>query len=119
MGVLEQLGNTKTVGTADFDREVLSAGGLVIVDFFAPWCPPCKRLEPELELVAAELGERVKIVKVDVDQDEELSLQYNVQQIPNITFFRDGRVVDQSVGLMLKRDLLARIERLSEQAVAK
>jgi thioredoxin 1 len=105
--------------TADFDEEVLSANGLVLVDFFAQWCPPCKRLEPELELVAKELGEAIKIVKVDVDQDEALSLKYNVQQIPNITFFRDGKVIDQHVGLLMKRDLLARIQRLGEQVGAK
>lgn len=113
------MGNTKVIRTADFDREVLGTAGLVLVDFFAPWCPPCKRLEPELELVAQELGDAIKIVKVDVDQDEELSLQYNVQQIPNVTIFRDGRVIDQHVGLQMKRDLLARIERLSETAAAK
>ncbi len=113
------MGNTKIIGTAAFESEVLETKGLVLVDFFAPWCPPCKRLEPELELVAQELGEAIKIVKVDVDQDEPLSLQYNVQQIPNMTFFRDGKVVDQHVGLLLKRDILARIQRLSEQVAAK
>jgi thioredoxin 1 len=113
------LGNTTILRTADFEREVLEAEGIVLVDFFAPWCPPCKRLEPELEMVANELGESIKIVKVDVDQDEPLSLQYNVQKIPNMTFFRDGKVIDQHVGLLLKRDILARVQRLSEQVGAK
>ena len=112
------MGNTKILSTAEFDQEVLQHEGLVLVDFFAPWCPPCKRLEPELELVAQELGDGIKVVKVDVDQDEPLSLKFNVQQIPNMTFFRNGRVVDQHVGLLLKRDILARIARLSEQVAA-
>ena len=113
------MGNTKILRTDDFEREVLQAEGLVLVDFFAPWCPPCRRLEPELESIAAQLGDGIKIFKVDVDQDEPLSLQYNVQQIPNMTFFRNGKVVDQHVGMLAKRDILSRIASLSEQVGAK
>jgi len=112
------MGSTPVIRTADFEKEVLQAEGLVLVDFFAPWCPPCQRLEPELEKVQAELGDKIKIVKLDVDQDEPLSLVYNVQKIPNMTFFRDGKVLDQYIGLLPKRDILKRIEALAEPAIS-
>lgn len=112
------MGSIPIIRTPDFDQEVLQAEGLVLVDFFTPWCPPCRRLEPELEKVKAELGEKIKIVKLDTDEDEPLSLVYNVRQIPNMTFFLNGKVIDQHVGLLPKRDILAWIEKLSQPATS-
>ena len=113
------MGVTKQITGVDFEREVLRARNLVIVDFSAPWCPPCRRLEPELEAVATELGDAVKIVKMNVDEDEAISVNYGVTQIPNMTYFKDGKVVDQVVGMQPKRDILARIKaHIQEPAVS-
>jgi thioredoxin 1 len=113
------LGSTKQITGAEFEQEVLQAKSLVIVDFSAPWCPPCRRLEPELEAVATELGEKIKIVKMNVDEEEAISVNYNVSTIPNMTYFKDGKVVDQVVGMQPKRDILARIKNHIQEPVAK
>ncbi len=118
-GGFNKLGSTKQITGAEFEQEVLQAKSLVIVDFSAPWCPPCRRLEPELEAVATELGEKIKIVKMNVDEEEAISVNYNVSTIPNMTYFKDGKVVDQVVGMQPKRDILARIKNHIQEPVAK
>lgn len=97
--------------TASFN-EAIQGQGLVIVDFSATWCGPCRRLEPELEAAAKELGDAVKVVKVDVDANPELAMQYGVQGIPNMTFIKGGKVVDVAVGLMPKASIVTRAKRL-------
>jgi thioredoxin 1 len=95
----------------EFDTEALGHDGLVLVDFTATWCGPCKRLAPELEAAAAELGDKVKIVKVDVDENPEVAMKYGVQGIPNLTLFRGGKVIDGAVGLMPKAQIVALVQR--------
>lgn len=83
---------------ARFDREVLAADRPVLVDFYADWCPPCRAMTPILERLAADLGERARIVKVDVDQAPELARRYNVRSIPTMIVFSGGQPVDVQVG---------------------
>jgi len=99
------------VGAAEFDKVALEADGLVLVDFSATWCGPCRRMLPELEAAAENLAGKATFLKVDVDEAPDIATRYGVQGIPNLTFFKGGKVVDTAVGLMPKADILARAQR--------
>jgi len=99
------------VTTANFEEEVLKTDDVVLVDFWAPWCGPCQMLTPVLEELAKELGEGAKIVKVNVDEEGDLSAQYGVMSIPALKVFKGGEIVDEAVGVKPKEDLLELINR--------
>ena len=97
------------INHSNFNEEVLNAKGVVVVDFFATWCAPCKMLAPVLEEVASEMGE-VKVLKIDVDESPETATKYGVQSIPTIKIFKDGAEVETKVGFMPKDILKEAIE---------
>ena len=99
------------IGQSEFDQRVLNQEGLVLVDFTAKWCGPCQRLAPELEAAAAEVGAQATVVKIDVDEAPDVAMKYGVQGIPNLTFFKAGKVVDVEVGLQPKAANVQRIKR--------
>ena len=82
----------------------------VLVDFWAPWCGPCKAITPILEEIASEMGDQVKICKVNVDENGPLAGEYNVRAIPNMILFKKGEVVEQLVGMTSKEDLVEKIK---------
>ncbi len=93
------------VGDDNFEQEVLQSPVPVLVDFWAPWCGPCRMVAPLLEEISSHYEGRLKVVKCDVDEYEPLSLQYGVQKIPNLMFFKDGEPVSQLVGFTSRRQL--------------
>ena len=88
--------------------------GLVVVDFFANWCGPCRMLSPILEEVQEELGDKVKIYKVNVDEEENLSRQFGIMSIPCLFFFKNGEVADKQIGLVSKDVLISKIENVAK-----
>lgn len=97
------------IGDANFASEVLNSKGIVVVDFFATWCAPCKMLAPILEELQSEMSD-IKVFKVDVDQSPQISGQYGIQSIPTIKIFKDGAEVDTKVGFVPKQQLKESIE---------
>ena len=99
------------VGQAEFEQKAIQAEGLVLVDFSATWCGPCKRMLPELEAAAEQLKGKATFLKVDIDEAPEVAMQFGVQGIPNLTFLKDGKVVDVAVGMMPKADIISRVQK--------
>ncbi|MGB0334101.1 MAG: thioredoxin [Opitutales bacterium] len=95
--------------SSNFDSTVSGGSTPVVVDFWAPWCGPCKAIAPILEELAEELGDAVKICKVNVDNNSEVASKYEIRAIPTILIFKDGEVADTVVGLTSKDDLKAKL----------
>jgi len=95
----------------DFQAKVVEAEGLVVIDFSAKWCGPCQRMLPELESAAKEFEGKATFIKVDVDESPDIAMKYGVQGIPNITFLKNGEVVDVSIGMMPKAAIVSRVQR--------
>jgi len=96
----------------NFDQEVLQSQGLVMVDFWATWCGPCKIVAPVVEELAKEYAGKVKFVKVNTDENQDLASRYNIRGIPTLMFFKDGNMVDQVVGAVPKAQLKTKIDSL-------
>lgn len=96
-------------------NDVINGGQPVLVDFFATWCQPCKMMHPILEQVKATLGERIRIIKVDVDKHGTVANQYRIQSVPTLMLFRRGETLWRTSGVVPKADLIAAIESFLNQ----
>lgn len=86
-------------------NEIIKGEGLTLVDFFATWCGPCKMMHPVLEQLNDELGESVRVIKIDVDKNMDLSMQYRIQSVPTLMLFKNGAAVWRQSGVMSLNNL--------------
>ena len=103
---------------ANFEDEVLNTDLPVLVDFWATWCGPCRTIAPTIEKLAADFDGRAKIVKLDVDNNPQTAMKYGIRSIPSLLFFKDGRPVDQMVGVVPERVLADKLDALAGQTTA-
>ncbi|HET7586401.1 MAG TPA: thioredoxin [Gemmatimonadaceae bacterium] len=104
------MSNAVTVTDASFAMEIEQHDGLVVVDFWATWCGPCRMIAPILDQLAEEYAGRAKIAKLDVDANQETALRFNVRSIPTLLFFKGGKLVDTVVGALPKNKLASKFE---------
>ena len=97
------------VASNDNFAELLESEKLVIVDFWATWCGPCRMLSPILDEVEEEMQEKIQVVKVNVDDADEIAAQFRIMSIPTLLFFKNGEIVDKTVGAMPKNVLVEKI----------
>jgi thioredoxin 1 len=99
------------VTDSDFQTEVLDYKGLVLVDFWAPWCGPCRMMSPTVEEIAEEKKDVLKVLKMNVDEESATAEKYQIMGIPTLILFKDGEVVETMVGLQTKESLVEVIEK--------
>src|SRR5215468_8362883 len=97
---------------ASFKREIEEFDGVALVDFWAPWCGPCRTIGPVVEQLAGEYGGRLKVVKMNVDDNPRTPAQYGVRGIPNLIIFKGGEVKEQIVGAVPKAHLVKAIDKV-------
>jgi thioredoxin 1 len=104
--------NVVNLTETNFDEEVLRSPVPVLVDFWAEWCGPCKMIAPILDELADEYDGRVKIGKINIDNEQALASQHGIRAIPTLLVFKDGQVAEQIVGLKSKKDLKSNLDRV-------
>lgn len=105
------MSNATAVNDANFDTEVLKSGTPVLVDFWAPWCGPCRAVAPTVDAIAQEFAGKLKVVKLNTDESNEVAIKYNVISIPTIMVFKGGEVVERVMGNRPKADLVNLVSR--------
>ena len=98
------------VTTSTWDSEVIRAQGVVMIDFWAAWCGPCRIISPTIEELSKEYSGKIKVLKLNTDENSDIASRYQVMGIPTIMFFKDGTKLDQIVGVVPKQVLKAKIE---------
>ncbi|MEA4825106.1 thioredoxin [Clostridium sp. JNZ J1-5] len=97
----------REIGGSNFIQEVINSESAVLVDFWAPWCGPCRMLGPVIEEIAEDMGDKVKFFKINVDENPEIAQKYRIASIPNVMVFKNGEVVENMVGFRPKQDFVS------------
>lgn len=106
------MGNALKVESSSWDKEVLQADKLVLVDFWAVWCGPCQMVAPVIEELATEYQGKMKVMKLNTDENPEIAGKYRIMGIPTLMFFKGGKIVDQVVGAASKSQLKTKVDSL-------
>ena len=106
------MSEVQKVISADWDQEVLKANGLVMVDFWAAWCGPCKIIAPIVEELSNEYTGKLKVLKLNTDENQDVAGKYQIMGIPSLLFFKEGKVIEKLVGAMSKKQFKETIDRL-------
>ena len=114
----ESTPNVKRINESQFEAEVAQATSPVVVDFYAPWCGPCKRLSPMLDSLAGSFANKITFVKINVDEATTLAQRLEIQGVPTLVFFKGGKIVDSLVGLPSSDTLKMRLESLAKMDAA-
>ena len=101
----------KQIKDTNFDEEVLDSDKLVLVDFWAPWCGPCRMIAPVIDEVASEYGEAIKVVKVNTDENPSTAASYGIRSIPTLLIFDSGIIIDTIIGAIPKTTVINRIQK--------
>lgn len=101
----------KIINTSQFRNDVENGKGVVVVDFYATWCGPCKMLAPVFESVGEEMSNKARFVKIDIDQSLEIAQQFNISTVPTLVIFKDGKPVDSLVGFVPKDKIKSKIQK--------
>jgi thioredoxin 1 len=104
------MADVSEVTTSTWDDEVMKAQGLVMIDFWAAWCGPCRIISPTVEELSKEYGGKVKVLKLNTDENSDIASRYQVMGIPTLMFFKDGKKLDQIVGVVPKQFLKTKID---------
>ncbi len=99
------------INDGNFEQEVVNSSELTVVDFWAPWCGPCRKLGPVLDEVAQEFEGKIKVVKLNTDENLKTAKEYSVSGLPTLLIFKDGKAVERLVGLMPKTSIVSNIEK--------
>lgn len=94
----------------NFDQEVLNSDMAVLVDFWAPWCSPCRMVAPIVQEIADEYNGKIKVVKLNTDENQNIAVTYGIRSIPTLGIFKDGKVVDAVIGAVPKKNLVEKIK---------
>ncbi len=106
------MSNAKDINDSTFESEVLKSENLTLVDFWAPWCGPCRKMGPLLDAIAPEFEGRLKVVKINTDENLKTAKEYQISGLPSLLLFKDGEAKEVMVGLMPKSAIISNIEKL-------
>lgn len=105
------MANIKDATTSTFEDEVLKATGPVLIDFWAPWCGPCRMVAPVVEEIAKEYEGKIKVMKLNTDENMDIAIKYNILSIPTLGFFQGGEMVDRIIGAVPKKVIVEKLTR--------
>ncbi len=110
----KEMSNIAEASTATFKTEVLDSASPVLVDFWAPWCGPCRMVAPLVEEIAKEYEGKIKVFKINTDENMEIAIKYNILSIPTLGFFRAGEMVERIIGAVPKKVIVEKVNKTLE-----